>query len=209
MDYVMEKLPDLHKTGETKYYPKVKHENCINHSTIVSLFRDVSTMSRSAIEGVLKELPGVLNMYLTFGHSVKLEGFGTFDVILGRLTEKEMADRKKVRKVQANRSGVYIKKINFQPDPEWLLELRGMTELNDGKNPTDPFWKTLTKEERLEIALEHIDKHGSMSVRDYMVRTGLGRVKAERDLKEFSANSKNGIGTIEGANNGKLYVKVS
>ena len=135
MDYVMEKLPDLHKTGETKYYPKVKHENCINHSTIVSLFKDVSTMSRSAIEGVLKELPGVLNMYLTYGHSVKLEGFGTFNVILGRLTEKEMADRKKVRKVQANRSGVYIKKINFQPDPEWLLELRGMTELNDGKNP--------------------------------------------------------------------------
>ena len=206
MEYIMEEMPDIHKTGEKKYYPKVKHARRISHNTIVNLFRDVSTMSRSSIEGVMKELPEVLNMYLSQGHSVKIEGFGTFDVILGRLTEKEMANKKKRWKVHANMSGVYIKKINFLPDPEWMLKLRGSTELCHGKNIKEQFGMTLTEEDRREIAMECIKKKGSMSVRDYMRRTGTERVTAERDLKKFCEDAESGIRcVVEGDN--KVYVK--
>ena len=200
-------MPDIHKTGEKKYYPKVKHARRIPHNTLVSLFMDVSTMSRSSIEGVMKELPEVLNMYLAEGHSVKIEGFGTFDVILGRLSEKDMANKKKRWKVQPNRSGVYIKKINFQPDPRWLLALRGTTTLSNGKNLKDQFGMTLTEEDRREIAMEYIKKNGSMSVRDYMLRTGSGIVKAKRDLKKFCDDPESGIHCIVIDGKTEVYVK--
>lgn len=189
-------MPDIHKTGETKYYPKVKHNHVIEHNTIVNLFKDVTTTSRSTIESVMRGLPEVLNMYLAEGHSVKINGFGTFNVILGRLTEKEMANKKKRTKVQANRSGVYIKKINFLPDPEWMLELRGTAQLTSKKNPKEEFGMTLTEEDRLEIALECIQKKGIMSVRDYMIRTGFGQMKAQKELRKFSDDPKNGIRRI-------------
>ena len=206
MEYIMEKMPDIHKTGETKYYPKVKHNHVIEHNTLVSLFKDVTTMSRSAVESVMKGLPEVLNMYLAQGHSVKINGFGTFDVILGRLTEKEMENKKKRRKVQANRSGVYIKKINFLPDPEWMMELRGTTELTSKANPKEAFGMTLTEEDRLEIALECIEKKGVMSVRDYMIRTGLGQMKAQQELRKFSDDPKNAIHRMVSRNT-EVYVK--
>lgn len=206
MDYIRQEMPDIHKTGEKKYYPKVKHARRIPHDTLTSLFVDVSTMSRNSIEGVMRELPRVLNMYLSQGHSVQIKNFGTFDVILGQLTEKDMADKKKRRKVQANMSGVYIKKINFRPDPEWMLELRGSTSLTSGKNPKEAFGMSLTEEDRREIALECVEKKGSMSVRDYMVRTGLERLKAERDLKKFCADPGFGICCLnDGESN--IYVK--
>jgi predicted histone-like DNA-binding protein len=206
MDYIMQEMPDIHKTGEKKYYPKVKHYSCIPHETITQLFMDMTRMSRNAIEGVMKELPVVMNTFLSQGHSVKIEGFGTFDVILGQLTEKEMQDIAKKRKVHANRDGVYIKKIHFRPDTSWMLALRGTTDLLNGKNEKDQFRDTLTEADRLEIALAYIEKNGSINAQEYRLHTALGLVKAERELTKFSKDPESGIACISDGTS-KLYVK--
>ena len=61
MEYIMQEMPDVHKTGEKKFYPKVKHAHCIGHETIGNAYVDLTTMPRSWFEGVMKGLPEVLN----------------------------------------------------------------------------------------------------------------------------------------------------
>lgn len=206
MDYIMQEMPDLQKTGEKKYYPKVKHVNCIPHKTIVSWFMTMTNMSRHTIEGVMSELPDALNAFLSNGHSVKIEGFGTFDLILGQLSEEDIEDVEARKKVGANQSGVYIKKINFSPDREWLNDLRNSTTLHQVQNMKERLGVSSTMEERLQTALEYIEKNGYMQIRDYTQLTGLSRSKATRELKAFCADPNSGIQT-DGNGSHKVFVK--
>ena len=205
MDYIMQEMPDIHRTGEKKYYPKVMHAPCIPHDTIMKMFVDLTFMPRSWFEGVTKGLSGVLNTYLSEGHSVKIDGFGTFDLILGLLTEEEMATSKR-KKVHANQNGVYIKKINFLPEKEWLRKLRETTELNHVKGVKEQLGVAVTMEEHRQLVLAYIEENGYMKVRDYMTRTGLGRRNAERELDAFCEEPE---GSIRCALMGKtkVYVK--
>ena len=205
MDYIMQEMPDVHKTGEKKFYPKVKHALCIPHNTIGNAFADLSAMPRSWFEGVMKGLPEVLNSYLEEGHSVKIDGFGTFDLILGLLTEEERNSPKR-QKVHANQDGVYIKKINFLPEKEWLRGLRKSTELNRAKSVREQLGGSATQEERLQVVLKFIEERGGMSVRDYMTLTGLGRLKADKELKAFCEEPENGIRCVL-MGKSKMYVK--
>ena len=205
MNYIMQEMPDIHKTGEKKYYPKVKHAHCIPHNTIGNAFVDLSTTPRAWFEGVMKGLPDVLNTYLSEGHSVKIDGFGTFDLILGLLTEEEMATSKR-KKVHANQNGVYIKKINFLPEKDWLRKVRETTELNQVKGLKEQLGESATLEERRQIVLGYIEENGCMKVRDYMTRTGFGRRKAESELDALCQEAESGIRcTMVGKS--KVYVK--
>ena len=205
MDYIMQEMPDVHKTGEKKFYPKVKHAHCIPHDTIGNAFVDLTAMPRSWFEGVMKGLPEVLNSYLEEGHSVKIDGFGTFDLILGLLTEEERNSPKR-QKVRANQDGVYIKKINFLPEKEWLRGLRKSTDLNHAKSVREQLGGSATQEERLQMVLKYIEEKGGMSVRDYMTLTGLGRLKADKELKAFCEEPENGIRCVL-MGKSKMYVK--
>ncbi len=205
MEYVMQEMPDVHRTGEKKFYPKVKHAHCIGHETIGNAYVDLTTMPRSWFEGVMKGLPEVLNSYLEEGHSVKIDGFGTFDLILGLLTEEERNSPKR-QKVHANQDGVYIKKINFLPEKEWLRGLRESTDLVHVKSVKEQLGDSETQEERRRVAMKFIEENGCMHVRDYMTRTGLGRKKAEQELNAFCEEPESGIRcTMVGKS--KVYVK--
>ena len=205
MDYIMQKMPDMQGTGEKKFYPKVKHALSIPHDTIGSAFVKLTTIPRGWFEGVTKALPEVLNSYLEEGHSVKIDGFGTFDLILGQLTEEEMNSPKR-QKMYANQDGVYIKKINFLPDQEWLRGLRESTDLVHVKSVKERLGGSATQEERRRVAMKFIEENGCMHVRDYMTRTGLGRKKAEQELNAFCGEPESVIRcTMVGKS--KVYVK--
>ena len=206
MDYIMQEMPDMHKTGEKKFYPKVRHLSCLSNDFIMKAFMETTMMKRSAFEGVLRGLPEVMNTYLSLGHSVKIDGFGTFNLILGQLSGEEMENTDERNKVCANLSGVYIKKINFLPEKEWLRNLRRTTELNHVKGYKEMFGAFSTTEERLQIALAYIEKNGYIKLKDYMDRTGLGRRKAEHELDAFCNEPESGIrSALMGKS--KVYVK--
>jgi len=205
MEYIMQKMPDMQGTGEKKFYPKVKHALCIPHDTIGSAFVKLTTIPRGWFEGVMKGLPDVLNSYLEEGHSVKIDGFGTFDLILGQLTEEEMNSPKR-QKMYANQDGVYIKKINFLPDQEWLRGLRRSTELNRVEGYREKLEPSSSLEERRQMMLAFIEANGRMTVRDYMTRTGFGSRVAARELNAFCDDPECGIRCVT-VGKSKVYVK--
>ena len=55
----MQEMPDIHKTGEKKFYPKVRHLSCLSNDFIMKAFMETTMMKRSAFEGVLRGLPEV------------------------------------------------------------------------------------------------------------------------------------------------------
>ena len=63
-----------------------------------------------------------------------------------------------------------------------------------------------SKEERLKLAQQYLEKHGAMRVADYMKLTGLSRTKATLELKEFRQDDSSGISYI-GRGSAKVYVK--
>ena len=205
MNYIMEEMPDIHQTGEKKFYPKVQHSHCISNDKIAQRFSDVTSFNRSGFEGVMRSVPDVLNAYLTEGHSVKIDGFGTFNLILGMLSEEEMGTQKK-KKVCANQNGVYIKKINFLPEKQWLRGVREKTVLNQVKSMKEQLGECISSEQRLQMVVEYIEANGSMSVRDYMTRTGLGRRRADQELNAFCDGPENGI-RLSNVGKTKVYVK--
>lgn len=205
MEYVMQEMPDMKGAGKKKVFPKVRHVSCIPHDTVVSLLMDVSTLSRSAIESVMSEFPGVLNMYLQNNHSVKIDGFGTFSVILGQL---DAEDGKKRKVVNANRQGVYVKAIHFQPDAKWLRALRMTTDLQRVGDVVQLPEVTTTAEERLQVLLGYLEKEPFVSVRVYAGLTGLSHTRANQELNAFCADPASGIRS-QGVKSHKVYVKAA
>ena len=63
-----------------------------------------------------------------------------------------------------------------------------------------------SKEERLALALDYLDKHGAMRIADYMELTGLARTAATLELQEFRQDMTSGIDFI-GRGSAKVYVK--
>ena len=63
-----------------------------------------------------------------------------------------------------------------------------------------------TKEQRLNLALEYLEKHGAMKIADYMELTGLSRTTATLELQEFRRDMNSGIDFI-GRGSAKVYVK--
>ena len=65
-----------------------------------------------------------------------------------------------------------------------------------------------SKEQRLQFALEYLDKNGAMHIADYMELTGLSRTTATLELKAFRQDPTSGI-TFVGRGSNKVYVKFS
>ena len=65
-----------------------------------------------------------------------------------------------------------------------------------------------TKEQRLQLALEYLDKNSAMRIGDYVQLTGLSRTTATMELKAFRQDPASGIAFV-GRGSQKVYVKAS
>ena len=63
-----------------------------------------------------------------------------------------------------------------------------------------------TKEQRLQLALNYLEKNGAMRIADYMEMTGLSRTTATLELTEFRKDPESGI-TFIGRGSSKVYVR--
>ena len=63
----------------------------------------------------------------------------------------------------------------------------------------------MSREERIAKAKAIIEKHGYMTLTDYLVATNLGRSSASRDLANIVADPTSGI-TTRGSHSHKVWV---
>jgi len=203
--YIKQELPDLHQTGETKIYYRLKTERHIDFKHFVqSLHHIYHGISEADIIQVLMSTADHLAELIGHGNSVTLDGIGTFKATIGLLEDKEL-DTLDGNETKRNAKSLELKGINYRADKALVKKAReNCTLQREGiaRIHRSPY----SKEERLARALKYLEEHGAMRVMDYAELTGLSRTTATLELKEFREDPTSGIDFI-GRGSAKVYVK--
>ena len=203
--YIKQEMPDLRQTGEKKVYYRLKTERNIDSKEfILSLHSTFSGMSEADITRVIIATAGHLGKLLGQGYSVTLDGIGTFKATIGLEEDKDL-DTLDGTEPKRNAQSLRLKGVNFRADKQLIKTASSNCKLKregTARIHRSPY----SKEERLNLALEYIGKHGAMKVADYMALTGLSHTSAALELKEFRQDPTSGIDFI-GRGSAKVYVK--
>ena len=203
--YIKQEMPDLHQTGEKKIYYRLKTNRHFDFNHFIqSLHQSNNGISEADAIRVLLSAAGHLAELLGKGHSVTLNGIGTFKATIGLEEDKEL-DTLDGKDPKRNSRSLQLKGVNFRADKELIKKARKDCKLQRegiARIRRSPY----SKEERLALALDYLDKHGAMRIADYMELTGLARTAATLELQEFRQDMTSGIDFI-GRGSAKVYVK--
>ena len=203
--YIKQEMPNLNGTEEPQVYYRLKTNRNISSKEFVKhISRNDSAVDRGEIEGVLIRIADGLAELLGNGYSVTLDGVGTFKAGLGLKRDKEM-DSFEEDETKRNARSLQLTGINYRADKTLVREANRRCKLErygESRLRKSPY----TKEQRLQLALEFLDKNSAMRIGDYMQLTGLSRTTATMELKAFRQDPASGI-TFVGRGSQKVYVK--
>ena len=205
--YVMKEMPDLNGTGERILYPQFAQ---IEQTTTQKLAESIcgkSTFTTGEIEGLIRMIAQELAYELADGHSVKLDGIGTFtpSLTLQPGKEREAPDGEGGRR---NARSILVGKVNFRADKKLVREV------NLHCRPVRAPWKSrrssqkYTPAERLRLAQQYLEAHPFLTIADYRQLTGLLRTAATEELKRWASEAGTGI-KATGRGSHRVYVKQS
>lgn len=203
--YIKQEMPDLHKTGEKKIYYRLKTNQHIDFNQFIhKLHHSNNSISEADAIRVLLSAADQLAELLGEGHSVTLNGIGTFKATIGLEEDKEMDTLEGIEPKRNSRS-LQLNGVNFRADKELIKKARKDCKLHRegiARIHRSPY----SKEERLTLALKYLEQHGAMKVADYMEFTGLSRTVATLELQDFRRDPSSGIDFI-GRGSAKVYVR--
>ena len=203
--YIKQELPDLHKTGEKKAYYRMKTERKIDFNQFVDLVSSHNSgISKGEAYSVLMHATDTLAELLAQGYSVAIDELGTFKATVGLVKDKEM-DSFEEGTPKLNARSLRVDGVSFKADKRLIVNVDKRCELKRA-GVSLLCRSTFTKEERLLKALEYLNAHGAMKVKNYVELTGLSHTVAAKELREFEHNAASGITSI-GRLAGKVYVR--
>ena len=203
LKYVLQEMPDMHE-GQKKIFPKLIAAGQIGNEKIVNRYQSTGTANRNVAELVLKSLPDIIGAYLTEGHTVKVDGLGTFSLSL------ELGDKPDGQTSDGSEDGyrhVRVKGINFRPDKEFLQLVQKNAEFERGESHVVRVSKSqFSPAERLARLQDYLDNHPYIRLSQYCTLNQLSRTAASLELKRFSADPESGI-KASGSASHKVWVK--
>ncbi len=146
--------------------------------------------------------------WLSEGHTIKIEGLGTFSLSLGFTDDKgnemedELTNKRRIRKVE-------VRGVNFRADPELLKEVKRKTTLEreiTGVNRLLP--QKYSIKEKLNRALEKIDRQGFITLQQYANLNNVSRTTSSRELNAFEKDPTSEITTMGQASH-KIWIRRS
>ena len=209
-NYVIKEMSTGMGNGKKgRKFPKMQVYTEFDYDKVVELVHTNSpAFSQATVRGVLDTLAVVLKSYLPLGHTMKIDNLGVFSLSLEFADDKvetenqqevqEAGPRKKYRHVR-------VKGVNFRVDKKMVDEINkeNTFERTTG-NPTTP--SPYSREERLQRALTHIDKHGFITLQEYANLNSLSYSTASRELSKLVADPQSGI-KPKGAGSHKVWVR--
>ncbi|TGY55023.1 DNA-binding protein [Parabacteroides distasonis] len=197
--YIKQEMSDLDGTGKKRVYYRMKIEqNVAMEHFVERITYPGSGLSRGNVLQVMTMVADQLACCMAEGHSVTLEGIGTFTPKLGVVKDKEI-DTLDGDDPKRNARSLEVNGVGFRADKELVLETKVRCDLSRGgivRVRKSPF----SEKERWERALGFLAEHPFMCLQDYMFITGLKRTTASLELRRLSADPESGI-TISGKGN--------
>jgi len=217
-NFILQELDKEMTDGKKIVFPKMQTYSQHDFETVLKHMHDYAgSFSEGTMRGVLDTLVETMKRWMPMGHSIKIDGLGTFSLSLGFDTsmpsEREAAGDKQqdaegqVDEPKTKYRHICIKGINFKPDPKLLQAMNREADferaMQDVKVPQKCRYSTA---ERIEKALAIIDAHGYMTLSDYATATGMCRSAASNDLKRLVASQDSQI-VARGSHSHKVWVR--
>lgn len=202
--YIKQEMPDVHNTGENKVYYRLQRTQHFTHEQFVDYICRTHPSSKGSVISALVQMADNLAELLGHGNTVTIDGIGTFQATIGMKRDKEV-DSFEEGEPARNAQSLCVTGVNYRTDKMLVRKTNRYCKLERGG--TYRIRRiTSTKEERLQMALDYLTKHGMMRIADYVKITGLSRTAASLELREFRSNPESGI-TFHGRGTQKVYVK--
>ena len=205
--YYLQEMMNFQEEGKTRVYPKLMVYSQISQEDFIKSIRSrAGIFSEGVAEGLFITMTECMTDWLSEGHTVKIEGLGTFSLSLGFTDDKgnemedELTDKRRIRKVE-------VRGVNFKPDPEFLKDVQKKTTLEremTGVKRVLP--QKFSMEEKLQRALEKIDRQGFIPLQQYANLNKVCRTTASKELNAFAKDAASGITTMGQASH-KVWIK--
>lgn len=204
--YKLQEMPDLHKKGVKRVYPKLIANRMLTTKEFIKKMHSYNhAISESVTGAVLDDVADALARMLSMGYTVKLDGIGTFSLSLDFDDEKPVVMKSDDDKMLYRK--VTVKDVNYKTSPELVKQLKHTTDLERDMSGVSRLHKRIyTQEERIERALQFIDKNGFITLTDYANINNLSRTVASKDLKEITDNAASPI-RFRGSGSHKVWTR--
>lgn len=212
-NYVLKEMPaGMGNGSEGKTFPKMQVYTEFDYDKVVELVHTNSpAFSEATVRGVLDTLAVVMKSYLPMGHTMKIDNLGVFSLSL-EFADNEPETVNQQEALETQETGpkkkyhhVKVKGVNFKVDKRLVeaINKENTFERTSG-NPSSPSPYSL--EERLQRALNHIDKHGFITLQEYANLNSLSYSTASRELAKLVLDPHTGI-KPKGAASHKVWVR--
>jgi predicted histone-like DNA-binding protein len=209
-NYVIKEMPTGMGNGsEGKSFPKMQVYTEFDYDKVVELVHTNSpAFSEATVRGVLDTLAVVMKSYLPMGHTMKIDNLGVFSLSLEFAdNETDAYSQQEEQNVDSKKKyhHVRVKSVNFKVDKRLVdgINKENTFERISG-NTASPSPYSL--EERLQRALNHIDKHGFITLQEYANLNRLSYSTASRELSKLVLDPHSGI-KPKGAASHKVWVR--
>ena len=203
-NYVVKEMPDGMNSSNGKAFPKMQVYTEFEYDKVVELVNAYSpAFSKGTIKGVLDTLATVMKNVLPMGHTLKIDNLGVFSLAL-EFTDST-AETAEAETEKTKYHHVKARSVNFRVDQKLVDEINKENTFERSPDLTaspSPF----SPEQRLQRALEFIDKHGSIRLQEYANLNRLSRTQASRELAQWVSNPTFGI-KASGSGPLKCWVK--
>ena len=194
---------------EGRIFPKMQVYTEFDYDKVVELVHTNSpAFSEATVRGVLDTLAVVMKSYLPMGHTMKIDNLGVFSLSLEFADNEADADnQQEAQKAEPKKKyhHVKVKGVNFKVDKRLVDAInKENTFERTTSSPSSPSPYTL--EERLQRALNHIDKHGFITLQEYANLNRLSYSSASRELAKLVLDPSSGI-KAKGAASHKVWVR--
>ena len=190
-NYVVKEMPEGMHSSKGKAFPKMKVYTEFDNDKVVELINNYSpAFSKGTIKGVLDTLATVMKNVLPMGHTLKIDNIGVFSLSL-EFTDND-TDNPDTKKEKTKYHHVKARNVNFRVDQKLVDDINKENTFErsaDLKASASPF----SREQRLQRALEFIDKNGSIRLQEYANLNSLSRTQASRELAQWVSNPSSGI----------------
>ena len=189
-NYVVKEMPDGMNSSNRKLFPKMPVYSEFDDDKVVELIHSYSpAFSEGVVKGVLDTLATVMKSVLPMGHTLKIDNIGVFSLSLdftdGKAEIAAAEEKTKYRHVKA-------RSVNFRVDQK-LINAINHDNTFEKSDTTKLSPSPFSHEQRLQRALEYIDKHGSIRLQEYANLNSLSRTQASRELAQWVCDTNSGI----------------
>lgn len=203
--YVMEEMPDIHKTGERVLYPRFAMIEQISTDQLAKAVAESSGFNVGDIVGIVKQISIEMAHQMAQGRSVKLDDIGTFAPALALREGKEREEAGKDAQ-HRNAQSIVVGKVNFRVDMDMVARINGRCQLERAPWKSRRSSQRFTPEQRLALAVQYLEAHPYLTVGEYQRLTGLLRTAATNELRQWAYQEDSGIDTA-GRGTHRVYVK--